>query len=415
VESQALRGGLRRPDLAEGVRRAERAAQLPGDAASSLLATTGDHILGLYAFQPTDPFPPPLYQVPVDVKPFADQADADQQPNADITKPRRVNLGSNLFKGELVRSVFRNGQLYGLMPECTQWPDASECMTSIRLWRVDPLAHTVSIDRSFGQRGPGDASGALVSYGWPMFEVNKDGTMVVGYQRSGTTVFPEARFSVRFDGDADMRPSFVLHKGSYPLGKQLSNPPTEDELKPAGRLDLTGAGVDGFDDLGVWLLQAYSKKNETGSGVYQLVVGKVFGAVHPDVWVLKNGLQVSTSAGKKITGKKRRKVLAAGAAIDVAGSIGNQGDGRAAAVQVTALLLPAGARAAGIPLGYEIGQDSLGTVKSGKLHAFSISGSVPDGVPAGKYRVQILAETSTTPEYDVQNNSRLGSPTLNIG
>jgi hypothetical protein len=361
-----------------------------------LMTTAGDHTLALYGFTPTDPFPPTLYQASADIQPYARAVDVPQKPNADITKPRQVNIGSNLFKGQMTKSVFRDGQLYGLLPDCTKWPGESACITSIRLVRADPLQHTVSIDRSFGQRGPGDAPDALVGYGTPILEVNEDGTMVMGYQRSGSTIFPQARYSVRYADEPDNRPSYVLKKGTYPLSTQLPDNPSEDDLKPTGRLDISGAGVDPYDDAGVWLIQDYALKNSTGKGQYQHVVAKIFGSVLPDLWVSKKSLSVKLGA----RGSKK-----------VAGAIGNQGDGDAKKVKVTVFLVPLTGRAGRT---IKLGSDALGTVDAGSTHNFTVAPAARTRLAKASYRVKVTVSSVTKPEYDSKNNSALG-PTIKIG
>ena len=68
------------------------------------------------------------------------------------------------------------------------------------------------------RNGADDATNAVVYYGNPAVEVNQSGTMAVVYTRSGETVFPEARYSVYFASEPDLRPSAILHAGSFPFG-----------------------------------------------------------------------------------------------------------------------------------------------------------------------------------------------------
>lgn len=144
------------------------------------------------------------------------------------------NLG-----GHTVSAFFRDNQIYTVMQDCIQWrASQEECSTSIRLVRVevspmmflnegdapawaDPLSHSLEngagsryLDRTFGLRGPGDESDAVVYYGNPAVTVNVRGDIGVVYMRAGKTVYPEARYSIYpRDGD-DILSSRLMAKGS---------------------------------------------------------------------------------------------------------------------------------------------------------------------------------------------------------
>jgi hypothetical protein len=352
-----------------------------------LLGTAGNQTLALYAFQPDDPFPPQLYQAKVDLKyPFARAIDVPQRPNADNSSPSPVNVGSNMFLGHVMRAVYRDGQLYGVGLDCTTWPGQPSCITSIDLWQVDLIQHSLSIDRPFGERGPGDGPNDVVAYGWPAMDVNNAGTIVIGYQRTGQTVFPEARFTVRFANDSDNRPSYVLKKGTYPLG-------VPGATNAAGRLDISGAAVDGFDDNAVWLIQAYAYKYGPANGAYQYVVGKVFGGLYPDVFVVRPRII------------PREPLLRPGDPMELTAQVGNQGDGAAPAVRVTASLVPPrrahqAAKARARPLH----TTSIGTLRPGRTSSLRIHLTIPRRLSTGRYQLKLVVSTTVRREYDKSNN-----------
>ena len=147
--------------------------------------------------------------------------------------------------GNLVISAFyRTGMIYAVMQDCIDWTSAqSGCSTSIRLVRAnignmlnlspfpggqnastwsDPDNNELSgdpyfFDRTFGLRGPGDTSNAVVYYGNPALAVTNKGDVGIVYMRAGETVFPEARYTLlRHDG-TDVLKSRLLAAGDVAL------------------------------------------------------------------------------------------------------------------------------------------------------------------------------------------------------
>jgi hypothetical protein len=175
------------------------------------------------------------------------------------------------------------------------------------------------------------------------------------------------------------------------------------DTPPDGRLDTTGASVDPFDDVGVWIIQAYTLKAKTGVGYYQYVVGKVLGTVNPDIWPNRESLRLN------LDGRGAAKVT---------GTIGNQGDGDAKAVKLTAVLVPT-KRARGARgtrrLTYTLGSVTIGTLKSGDTQSFVIDGKVPRRTPKANYRLRVIASTSTKPQYDKQNDAATTLNTVTLG
>jgi hypothetical protein len=191
-----------------------------------------------------------------------------------VLKPFQLKI-SNVGNG-MMKAAFRDGKLYSTFQDCKLWPGANQCVTSIRVLRVDvsnPAAP--EIDRTFGQRNVSDpAKVDLVSYATPAVEVNKHGNIVLVYMRSGANLFPEARYSVYAANGSDISPSKVLRAGGSSLGGDcVKNNGAANCPAAIGNLDVGGISVDGGDDEGIWMAHGYVN----GSGQMKIAVGKIFG------------------------------------------------------------------------------------------------------------------------------------------
>lgn len=155
----------------------------------------------------------------------------------------------------------------------------------IRLNRVDvtlfptylQFGHgSPAIDRRFGKRNAADPPNDIFSYYEPALAVNKDGTLVIACSRTGSTIWPQARYSVYFEKDSDIRPSQLLRKGEYPIGIEdpASGQPA-DNRPAAGIFDYNAAAVDPLDDRSVWTINVYATKNNVGAGQYSLLVSRI--------------------------------------------------------------------------------------------------------------------------------------------
>jgi hypothetical protein len=190
----------------------------------------------------------------------------------------RVDLGV-IMGNQLMKAVYRNGHIYATWHDCVRWgsgrtcdsDEQSHCMTAIRLASVDvrDLSGSLSadIDRTFGGSNNSDPVGTVFSYGWPTLEVGKSGAIVLGYNRSGSTIFPESRYSVYYPNQLDIDPSHLSHAGQYTLTESAAN-----DDGSVGRLDVTGAALDPSDDASVWMAQAYSAKVSNTDGGWNLFV-----------------------------------------------------------------------------------------------------------------------------------------------
>ncbi len=175
-----------------------------------------------------------------------------------------TNLGTTPLK-----AVYRGGFLYIVAMDARDWFKDGKMLTSIRLVRLPvngfPAIVTSPpgyINRVFGMNNIIDDQPKVdrMFYGWPAVEVNRNADMVVVYARSGTSIYPEVRFSAYYHGESDIRPSRLLHQGeaSYPASGT------------ARWGDLGGASVDPEDDRSIWIVHQYAKP-----GGYGIWVGKV--------------------------------------------------------------------------------------------------------------------------------------------
>jgi hypothetical protein len=62
-------------------------------------------------------------------------------------------------------------------------------------------------------------------YGWPAVEVNRDGDMAIVYSRTGTTIYPEMRYSMYYNNEPDIRPSRLIKNGESPNSQNLTDDP----------------------------------------------------------------------------------------------------------------------------------------------------------------------------------------------
>jgi hypothetical protein len=191
-----------------------------------------------------------------------------------------TNLGNDVLKAS-----YRAGQLYMTMQDARDWDRNGVIYTSVRLVRMGVQGYpslpqsNITIDRTFGSANviedQPDTPALRFHYGWPAVEANAQGDIVVMYARTGQTINPEARYSVRLAADPDMRPSRVLKVGDAPYMITYPNV-LQSGLFRWG--DTAGASVDPIDDTGIWIAQQYATATATNqNGNFGIWIGKVFG------------------------------------------------------------------------------------------------------------------------------------------
>lgn len=218
---------------------------------------------------------PLLFQKAVGVERFAKPVAAPQPPTAEMPRPPLLDIG--LMGAQVMKTAYRDGSLYATWHDCTKYAGAARCATSIRLARVDvsafPESARATIDRTFGGREASDLPTSTAYYGWPVVEVNRNGDMVLGYNRAGESVLPEARYAVhRARGNEVL--GFLLRAGESPIGGAGDDVDDDENKTVVGRIDNSGIAVDPSDDTTVWVIQPYGARGRSG-GEWRLVVGRV--------------------------------------------------------------------------------------------------------------------------------------------
>ncbi|HZS05448.1 MAG TPA: CARDB domain-containing protein [Blastocatellia bacterium] len=371
-------------------------------AAAFLASTLSDQTMIVWYFTPLQgPVSPPLNFVNVPVGRFSGVSDAPQKafPFQFANLIRVGNLGNIALK-----AAYRNNRLYVTWQDCVVWPDAkaSGCVNAIRLVSFDIPTFSRMIDRSFGERnifddGPKD----LVYYGNPAVEVNKDDHKVVVYTRSGANVYLEARYSAYFANEPDIRPSALLHAGEFPVGTApppKPAPPPKQQLGMVGQLDTGGIAVDPFDDTAVWMAHAFAYKIDDKNGGVKLAVGKVFGQKYSDLFFPENPAALAGAVHQ-------------GGQMQVAGMIGNQGDGAAEVVPFAVYLSRPDAD--DLLLGeFRLDQPAL---ESGEKAGFRVKVAIPPQLRPGEYFVKVVINPHRqVDEYSQDNNSAFAQKPLRV-
>ena len=197
------------------------------------------------------------------------------------------NLGTNALK-----SVYRDGMLHIVTNDAWAWFPGQAALNSIHLIRLsvseifsadNPTGKTITgggphdINRVFGKNNVLEDNPELdrMYYGWAAIEVNKNDDMVIIYARTGTTIFPQARFSTYYNSEPDIRPSRQLRAGEETYSSSTSNTCGANQTSPCPHRwgDLAGASVDPADDTSIWIVHQYAKKGPKPD--YGIWVGKV--------------------------------------------------------------------------------------------------------------------------------------------
>ncbi len=108
--------------------------------------------------------------------------------------------------------------------------------------------------------------------------MNKLGDVALVFNHSASTIFPTAAYTVRTAADGyTPRTSWALQSGTGNVG---------------GWHHYVGAGLDPWDQTGVWVITGYGTP-----GGFRFVVGKIFGGKAPDLTVLKAALKAEPTLG----------------------------------------------------------------------------------------------------------------------
>jgi len=231
------------------------------DSSGSYLATRfGNQIVW---WRVSTPFPSSSYtdrRTSVFATAFNGPLDATQL--GSTKKIAMSNMGN-----ELLKAVVRSDQIFVVANDAHDWGGGLGTFTSIRLIAINLDSSQITIDRTFGGFNElTEGSNLRFYYGWPALDVNASGTIGIAYARSGDTIDPEVRYTIRYANESDVRSSVQLQAG------QAAYSSTESGSARWG--DLAGASVDPLDDHSFWFAQEYSASG-LGSFNYQIAIGKV--------------------------------------------------------------------------------------------------------------------------------------------
>jgi hypothetical protein len=318
----------------------------------------------------------------VAMTPWNKPVNAPQKNSPDLIRMNR--LGTAVLK-----ATYRDGWLHLVTNDAQNW-FGDGMLSSLRLVRLDvsgfPFIPTSGgfIDRRFGKNHPNeDPPDAHVHYAWPAVAVNKDGNMVVVYSRSGSTLFPEARFSAYMNGDADILSSRRLREGEGPY----DIPGWINPVLPWG--ETAGASVDPFDDVAVWMAHQYSSHSGGALGNHDIWVGKVFGEQTADVTLFA----AIRESGPPLVG-------GGGMPADILYRMRNEGDGLFEAVTVQIFIVGEDGRRVLVSTTQQRG------LAPGEQRRVIETIVIPRETAPGSYQVLIVADPDNRiAEYSETNNT----------
>ena len=327
-----------------------------------------------------------------------------------------------------MKASYRDFKLHMIFMDCRSWePGQIPCSTSNHLVRANVfnfqhgnVPQTVSsgyLERVFGLRNSiDDGANDVIYYGNPAVEVNVNNDIVAVYNRSGSPIYPEARYSAFMHNEPDIRPSALLHEGHFPYNV-VFDPTNPKHLKddgvtpkPVGHLDTGGIAVDPFDDTAIWMLHAFadapdatkSGKSFDTVGVWRYAVGKAFGESYPDLVV---------SAPEKTAPKKT--VVSPVDSLTLEGVVTNQGTDQAGPSRLR-IVLSSDQTVSGSDV--ELADVIIPGIPSSGTFGFILSASLPPATSPGNYF--LLAHIDWNDgvfEYSNDNNFSEGTPLHVVG
>jgi hypothetical protein len=170
--------------------------------------------------------------------------------------------------------VFRDHRFFTASQDCIVWKDQTTCASAIRLVSFDFPSLQVHIDRTFGKHAADDLPGEPITwYLFPGVTVTGAGDAVLVYNRTdggkNATIWPEARYSVYFHDEPDIRPSHVL---MHATTKSVATPKSPATTEWSA--DTAGIAVDPDDEQVVWMVHTFDGTNANNDPELRLAVGR---------------------------------------------------------------------------------------------------------------------------------------------
>ena len=337
---------------------------------------------------------PAIYQQAVPVRKFLNVDSAlPQRPHPDFGSSATPTLKDAY--NWVNKLVYRKGSLYLTFGECGVWKKAAEphCqLSALRFLRlqlkgivkkqgkIDKLFVEVAVDRKFGGRNVLDPPGKLAWYSFPSVEANKNGDAALVYHRSADWLYTQARYSVHFLKEKDIRPSRPLAPGTYTLGTG----------EKADWHHYVGMSVDGFDDTGIWMITGYAVKQQKKWGIWAYAIGKVLGKPYVDL-----SLAPVTLVRARTASDNAEHVLSV--------RLANTGDRRAAPTSARLALSRDTKSGDDLPLE----NVRIPALAPGRKQTIDLKFAIPTNAQARGYRYLVITLDATrkVTEYSESNNT----------
>jgi hypothetical protein len=203
--------------------------------------------------------------------PIAAWGDAVMAPQAsDATVPNPLPL--KFRNASIFSATYRNKLLYLAFGD--SGPGSGGSIEAMRVVRI-PVLEDTNAERTSPAKGyldrrlPATTAGTA-HYGWPALTATANGAMVLAYQRTSPTQFPDVRYNVWHAGKSGPDPSVEAKAGQMPqVDKTLTNPSAN------GDLDMINIAPDP-NGKSAWFAHPYPYKPAPATGAnYRLAVGEV--------------------------------------------------------------------------------------------------------------------------------------------
>ncbi len=173
---------------------------------------------------------------------------------------------------------YRGGYLYLAIGDASDF-GSGDVEAVIHVFKINASSNNVVWDNRYGANN--------LYYSYPNIMADADGDVIIGFSRSGSTIYPEVRVTGRLSTDTQIQGSALVK-----AGEAMYNP-TTDQVDRWG--DYNGVGVDcAGDGKGGWVMSQYGVSSNTWA---TWVGGSSFGS--PNVLHLNEGDSLWTSTAPR--------------------------------------------------------------------------------------------------------------------